>query len=94
MTDVKKILSELRHQVEWSQPNMRYNETMRLINHLEDILFPKPTQIVKETPVVEEIPVMEEILITEEISSEIDTTKEPEVTDTTVVKKRGSKKAE
>lgn len=56
-----EILNDLRHTTEWSKPNMKYDETMRLIDELE-IVLSTPQQVeapVIETPVVIESTVVE-----------------------------------
>jgi|694.fasta_scaffold10563_2 hypothetical protein len=75
MKTPNQIVKELKHVVEWSQPNIRYNEIMSLIKQLEISLNPptnKPTPII-EKPVVK-APVVEtpvEELTIEEISAEV-----------------------
>ena len=44
----QEIINELKHVTYWSQPNIKYTETMNLINELEASLNPI------EEPVVEE----------------------------------------
>jgi len=38
MRTPQQILVDLRHTTEWSQPNVRYNEFMSLIDELESVL--------------------------------------------------------
>jgi hypothetical protein len=48
MRTPQEIINELKHVTYWSQPNIKYTETMNLINELEATLYPV------EEPVVEE----------------------------------------
>ena len=48
MRTPQEIINELKHVTYWSQPNIKYAETMNLINELEVTLYPV------EEPVVEE----------------------------------------
>ena len=66
MRTTQEILADLRHTTEWSQPNIKYNEFITLINELEEVLSPKTTseKAVKgekveptKTEVVEEVKV-------------------------------------
>jgi hypothetical protein len=43
MRTTQEILANLRHTTEWSQPNIKYNEFVTLINELEEALTPKTT---------------------------------------------------
>lgn len=79
-----EIIAELKHVTYWSQPNLKFNETMALLHELEAIL--NPTEETIEEPVVEE-PVIEETTIEPEI-----TTQEKPVTKKPPVKKTTSKK--
>ena len=47
MRTTQQILADLRHTTEWSQPNIKYNETMALINELEAVLNEVKTTIDK-----------------------------------------------
>ena len=38
MRTAQQILADLRHTTEWSQPNVRYNEFIALIDELEAVL--------------------------------------------------------
>jgi len=68
------IISQLRHVTEWSQPNIKFVETMALINELEEevntlqVAEPKEEIVeVPQEPVVDEIiTATEEPVITEE----------------------------
>ena len=46
MEKLLESISQLRHVTEWSQPNMKFDETMALINELEEeIKNPKQPEI-------------------------------------------------
>ena len=47
MRTAQQILADLRHTTEWSQPNVRYNEFITLINELEAVLANVKTTIEK-----------------------------------------------
>lgn len=60
MRTAQQILADLRHTTEWSQPNVRYNEFIVLIEELEAVLVnvkntiekaekPAPVEAVVET---------------------------------------------
>lgn len=64
MRTAQQILADLRHTTEWSQPNVRYNEFITLIDELEAVLAnvkttiekaekPAKVETVVETPVAE-----------------------------------------
>lgn len=59
MRNIQEIITDLRSTLEWSQPNVRYNEFLSLINELELVSSPKPPPVKETTTVVEE-PVTEE----------------------------------
>ena len=64
MRTTQQILADLRHTTEWSQPNIKYNETMALINELEAVLNEVKTTIdkaAKPTPAVPVAEVVEEV---------------------------------
>lgn len=65
MRTPQEIINELKHVTYWSQPNIKYTETMNLINELEATLYPVEEVIVEE-PIVEEV-VVEEIVTEEPI---------------------------
>ena len=48
MRTAQQILADLRHTTEWSQPNVRYNEFITLIDELEAVLANVKTTIEKE----------------------------------------------
>ena len=52
MRTVEQIIADLKHQIYWSQPNIRFNELNTLINELENTLF--PSEVVVEEVIVEE----------------------------------------
>ena len=65
MRTTQQILADLRHTTEWSQPNIKYNETMALINELEAVLNEVKTTIdkaAKPTPVEPVAEVVEEVV--------------------------------
>ncbi len=47
MRTAQQILADLRHTTEWSQPNVRYNEFIALIDELETVLANVKTTIEK-----------------------------------------------
>jgi len=47
MRTAQQILADLRHTTEWSQPNVRYNEFIALIDELEAVLTNVKTTIEK-----------------------------------------------
>jgi hypothetical protein len=78
MRTVEQIIADLKHQIYWSQPNIRFNELNALVNELENTLF--PSEVVVEETVVEEV--VEEI-VTEELTIEEETVTEEPVAKTT-----------
>ena len=76
MRTPQEIIAELKHVTYWSQPNIKFNDTMALLNELEATLNP-----------VEEEPIIEEIIIEEPIVEE-----EPTVEEKPVIKKPAAKK--
>lgn len=66
MRNPQEIIQELKHQLNWSQPNIRYTELSNLINELEATLNTQPTTK-KSTPIVEEPVVVEDAVIVEEV---------------------------
>ena len=65
MRTAQQILADLRHTTEWSQPNVRYNEFIALIDELEAVLVnvkntieksekPAPTKVEAVVETVEE----------------------------------------
>ena len=91
MRTVKTIIADLKHQIIWSQPNIRFNELNSLVAELENTLFPSE-EVVVEEPVVEEL-VVEEVIeepTVEEVVEEIEV--EETVTEEPVTEKKSSKK--
>ena len=82
MRTPQEVIAELKNVTYWSQPNIKFAETMALLNELEAIL--NPTEEIVEEPIVEE-PTIEEVVE--------ETTVEPEVTiEEKPVAKKPSKK--
>jgi hypothetical protein len=79
MRNAQEIIQELKHQLNWSQPNIRFTEMSNLINELEATLNPQPVAK-KATPVVEDAVIVEDVEETVE-----------EVVETKVVKKTTKK---
>ena len=46
MREPLEIIADLKHVTHWSQPNIKFEETMHLLNELESALTP----IIEETP--------------------------------------------
>jgi hypothetical protein len=53
MRTLEDIIAELKHITYWSQPNLKYDETMKLLNELEATLNPIEEPVVEE-PIIEE----------------------------------------
>jgi hypothetical protein len=49
MRTPQEIISEFKNVLYWSQPNMKYNEMLALINELENTLSPSEAVIEEET---------------------------------------------
>lgn len=62
MRNPQEIINELKNQLHWSQPNIRFTELSNLINELEASLNPQPTTK-KSTPIVEEPVVVEDAVV-------------------------------
>ena len=65
MRTAPQILADLRHTTEWSQPNVRYNEFITLIDELEAVLANVKTTIdkaEKPTPVETVVEVVAEVV--------------------------------
>jgi hypothetical protein len=60
MRTPQAIIQELKHQLNWSQPNIRFTEMSNLINELEAALSPS-TSTKKPEPVVEEVVAVETV---------------------------------
>ena len=88
MRTAEAIIADLKHNIYWSQPNIRFNELTSLVNELENTLF--PSEAIVETPVVE-VPVVEEVVeetVIEEPTVEETVTEEPVVAPKTTTKKK------
>ena len=55
MRTPQTIIQELKNVTHWSQPNIKYNETMALLNELEAALNSQPTTKKPEPVVVEAV---------------------------------------
>jgi hypothetical protein len=80
MRTAPQILADLRHTTEWSQPNVRYNEFITLIDELEAVLDGVKTTIdkaEKPTPV-------ETVVEVDEVVAEV--TETPKAKSTTAKK--------
>jgi hypothetical protein len=40
MRNINEIIADLKHNIEWSQPNVRYNNLIELVKELEQTLNP------------------------------------------------------
>jgi septal ring-binding cell division protein DamX len=100
MRTVEAIIADLKHQIHWSQPNIRFNELTALVNELENTLSPSeaaPQPSVEEIATADEIwdiyveePVVEEVVeetVVEEPTVEETVTEEPVVAKKTTKKK-------
>jgi hypothetical protein len=84
MRTTQEILADLRHTTEWSQPNIKYNEFVTLINELEEVLSPKTTS---EKEVEEETVEPTKTLVEEVKVETVVETVEPTKTKSTSTKK-------
>jgi ppGpp synthetase/RelA/SpoT-type nucleotidyltranferase len=79
MRTAPQILADLRHTTEWSQPNVRYNEFITLIDELEAVLDGVKTTIdkaEKPTPVETVVEVVAEVAeVTETVKAKTTTSK-------------------
>jgi hypothetical protein len=101
MRTPQEIISEFRNVLYWSQPNLKHDEMLNLINELENTL--SPSEAVIEEQIIETIinnpieftePTEEDIKsFNESVASflEIEPIEEP-ITEQPVVAKRGAKK--
>ena len=87
MRTVDAIIADLKHQIYWSQPNIRFNEMSALINELENTL--SPTEALVEEPTIEETVVEEAV---EETVTEEPTIEEAVIEEPVVAKKTTKKK--
>ncbi len=74
MRTPQAIIQELKHQLNWSQPNIRFTELSNLINELEATLNTQPTTK-KPEPVVVEAVVEEPVVEVTEVKATRKTTK-------------------
>lgn len=98
MRNTNEIIADLKHNIEWSQPNVRYNNLMELVKELEQTLNPvKAEPVVITAPTssvtIEVAPVVEETEtpIIEETTSVEDAVEETSTTEETVTPKKGRK---
>jgi hypothetical protein len=101
MRTVEAIIADLKHNIHWSQPNIRFNELTALVNELENTIF--PSEAVIEEQIIETIinnpieftePTEEDVqFFNESVASflEIESIEEP-ITEQPVVSKREAKK--
>jgi hypothetical protein len=75
MRNPQEIISEFRTVLHWSQPNLKHDDMLALLNELESTLFPTE-EVVVEEPIVEE-PIVETVV--EEVVVEETVTEEPTV---------------
>jgi hypothetical protein len=86
MRTPQEIISEFRNVLYWSQPNLKHDEMLNLINELENTLFPSETVIEEQIILMKnEEGIFEEITVNEETTT-VEEILEP------VVAKRGAKK--
>ena len=90
MRTVEAIIADLKHQIYWSQPNIKFNELNNLVTELENTLF--PSEPVVEKPIVEEEPVEEEVVEEEVVEEIVEETIEEETEEEPTATKRGAKK--
>jgi hypothetical protein len=101
MRTVEAIIADLKHQIHWSQPNIRFNELTALVNELENTIFPSEVIVEEETimsiienPIEFTEPTEEDVQsFNESVASflEIESIEEP-ITEQPVVSKREAKK--
>ena len=87
MRTVEAIIADLKHNIYWSQPNLKFSEMNALVNELENTL--SPTEALVEEPTVEETVVEEAV---EETVTEEPTIEEAVVEEPVVAKKSTKKK--
>ena len=90
-----EIIQDLKHVTYWSQPNIKYDETMALLNELEAALNPTEPEVevipamiedmITEAVEVTEEPVVEEVVTEEVVTEEV-------VTETSTTNKKATKK--
>ena len=100
MRTVEEIIADLKHNIIWSQPNIRFNELTNLVAELENTLSPSEAVIEEEIMSIIENPIEFTEPTEEDIKSfnesvasflEIESVEEP-VVEEPVVAKRGAKK--
>ena len=70
MRNAQEIIQELKHQLNWSQPNIRFTEMSNLINELEATLNPQPVAK-KSTPVIEDAVIVEDTAVEETVETKV-----------------------
>jgi len=86
MRTPQEIIAELKNVTYWSQPNIKFNDTMALLNELEATLNP-----VEEEPIIDTEQVV--LMKNEEgIFEELTVNEEPTVEEQPVAKKPAAKK--
>lgn len=92
MKNPQQIIADLKHNIYWSQPNIRFAELMALVNELEYLINTDESKNeIAEAPVVKTV---EEEVVTEEITTK-EVIEESTVEDTSeevTMKKTKSKK--
>jgi hypothetical protein len=88
MRTPQEIINELKHVTYWSQPNIKYTETMNLINELEATLYPVEEPVVEESIIEVSIDVVEQPIVE---SLTIETTIEEPIAEVVAPKKRTRK---
>jgi hypothetical protein len=57
MRTPQEIVTELKHVTEWSRPNMAFEQTMTLLNELEEAISPsQPEPVIAEIVEVVDVP--------------------------------------
>jgi hypothetical protein len=95
MRNTNEIITDLKYNIEWSQPNVRYNNLTELIKELEQALNSIKEITIPETPAIEEteiVSISEEPLV-ETVTTESVKTDEVETptVEETVTPKKGRK---
>jgi hypothetical protein len=67
MRNPQEIISEFRTVLHWSQPNLKHDDMLALLNELESTLFPTE-EVVVEEPIVETV--VEEVVVEETVTEE------------------------
>jgi len=84
MRSTKEIIADLRHNIEWSQPNIRHNALVTLVNELEQALDSTPKTIIHPPVAVNEIPLTPTVEI-------VEANEEPTTQDESTTPKKGRK---